>query len=95
MRRLRLNLTSMSSSQEFSIVRAKAAVMVYEDKTKKWIPSMGMNGFANVHIYQHTTNNSFRIVGRLIQDHSVRNNREGGEETRARARARSLLVRKN
>jgi hypothetical protein len=31
-----------------------------------------MNGFAKVHIYQHAANGTFRIVGRLQQDHSVR-----------------------
>ncbi|XP_058165332.1 protein enabled homolog isoform X6 [Dasypus novemcinctus] len=56
---------------EQSICQARAAVMVYDDANKKWVPAGGSAGFSRVHIYHHTGNNSFRVVGRKIQDHQV------------------------
>uniref|UniRef100_A0A3P9IQI9 WH1 domain-containing protein n=1 Tax=Oryzias latipes TaxID=8090 RepID=A0A3P9IQI9_ORYLA len=50
---------------------ARAAVMVYDDANKKWVPAGGSTGFSRVHIYHHTGNNAFRVVGRKIQDHQV------------------------
>uniref|UniRef100_A0A3Q3G6F6 WH1 domain-containing protein n=1 Tax=Labrus bergylta TaxID=56723 RepID=A0A3Q3G6F6_9LABR len=52
-----------------SICQARAAVMVYDDANKKWVPAGGSTGFSRVHIYHHTGNNAFRVVGRKIQDH--------------------------
>lgn len=46
--------------------------MVYDDANKKWVPAGGSTGFSRVHIYHHTGNNTFRVVGRKIQDHQVR-----------------------
>uniref|UniRef100_A0A3B3ZDG8 WH1 domain-containing protein n=1 Tax=Periophthalmus magnuspinnatus TaxID=409849 RepID=A0A3B3ZDG8_9GOBI len=54
-----------------SICQARAAVMVYDDANKKWVPAGGSTGFSRVHIYHHTGNNAFRVVGRKIQDHQV------------------------
>ncbi|KAL0609291.1 Protein enabled-like protein [Plecturocebus cupreus] len=54
---------------EQSICQARAAVMVYDDANKKWVPAGGSTGFSRVHIYHHTGNNTFRVVGRKIQDH--------------------------
>jgi len=45
--------------------------MVYDDANKKWVPAGGSAGFSRVHIYHHTGNNTFRVVGRKIQDHQV------------------------
>nr|XP_006118093.1 protein enabled homolog isoform X4 [Pelodiscus sinensis] len=45
--------------------------MVYDDTNKKWVPAGGSTGFSRVHIYHHTGNNTFRVVGRKIQDHQV------------------------
>ncbi|XP_068432722.1 protein enabled homolog isoform X2 [Clinocottus analis] len=56
---------------EQSICQARAAVMVYDDGNKKWVPAGGSTGFSRVHIYHHTGNNAFRVVGRKIQDHQV------------------------
>uniref|UniRef100_A0A8C5WPS6 WH1 domain-containing protein n=1 Tax=Laticauda laticaudata TaxID=8630 RepID=A0A8C5WPS6_LATLA len=58
---------------EQSICQARAAVMVYDDANKKWVPAGGSTGFSRVHIYHHTGNNTFRVVGRKIQDHQVKN----------------------
>ncbi|XP_049632403.1 protein enabled homolog isoform X5 [Suncus etruscus] len=59
------------SASEQSICQARAAVMVYDDANKKWVPAGGSTGFSRVHIYHHTGNNTFRVVGRKIQDHQV------------------------
>lgn len=56
---------------EQSICQARAAVMVYDDANKKWVPAGGTTGFSRVHIYHHTGHNAFRVVGRKIQDHQV------------------------
>ncbi|KAI4802046.1 hypothetical protein KUCAC02_019905, partial [Chaenocephalus aceratus] len=47
---------------EQSICQARAAVMVYDDGNKKWVPAGGSTGFSRVHIYHHTGNNAFRVV---------------------------------
>lgn len=46
--------------------------MVYDDLNKKWQPSGSSHGIAKVHIYHHFINNTFRVVGRKLQDHEVR-----------------------
>nr|XP_012606738.1 protein enabled homolog isoform X5 [Microcebus murinus] len=61
----------MQNLFEQSICQARAAVMVYDDANKKWVPAGGSTGFSRVHIYHHTGNNTFRVVGRKIQDHQV------------------------
>ncbi|KAJ3606805.1 hypothetical protein NHX12_026324 [Muraenolepis orangiensis] len=61
----------MEVHREQSICQARAAVMVYDDANKKWVPAGGSTGFSRVHIYHHTGNNAFRVVGRKIQDHQV------------------------
>ncbi|XP_072218712.1 LOW QUALITY PROTEIN: protein enabled homolog [Leuresthes tenuis] len=61
----------MEIHREQSICQARAAVMVYDDANKKWVPAGGSTGFSRVHIYHHTGNNAFRVVGRKIQDHQV------------------------
>ncbi|XP_036015070.1 protein enabled homolog isoform X16 [Mus musculus] len=62
---------SLPRNSEQSICQARAAVMVYDDANKKWVPAGGSTGFSRVHIYHHTGNNTFRVVGRKIQDHQV------------------------
>lgn len=63
--------SSLCPYSEQSICQARAAVMVYDDANKKWVPAGGSTGFSRVHIYHHTGNNAFRVVGRKIQDHQV------------------------
>jgi enabled protein len=45
--------------------------MVYDDQTKKWNPSGSGPGLSKVQIYQHLLNQSYRVVGRKLQDHEV------------------------
>lgn len=58
-------------SSEYSVASAKASVMTYDDNNKKWVHSGSSSGLSKVHIYQHTVNNTFRVVGWKIQDHEV------------------------
>uniref|UniRef100_A0A8C0CTU1 Protein enabled homolog n=1 Tax=Balaenoptera musculus TaxID=9771 RepID=A0A8C0CTU1_BALMU len=58
-------------SRNSSICQARTALMVYDDANKKWMPAGGSTRFSRVHIYHHTGNNTFRVVGRKIQDHQV------------------------
>ncbi len=50
---------------------ARASVMIYDDGNKKWVPSGSSQGLSKVQIYHHSVNNTFRVVGRKIQDHEV------------------------
>lgn len=56
---------------EQSIASARASVMIYDDVNKKWVPSGTSSGLSKVHIYQHTVQQTFRVVGRKLQDHEV------------------------
>ncbi|XP_012937173.2 ena/VASP-like protein [Aplysia californica] len=56
---------------EVPIISARASVMIYDDANKKWVPSGSTQGLSKVQIYQHTSNNTFRVVGRKLQDHEV------------------------
>lgn len=38
---------------------------------KKWVPSGSSSGLSKVQIYHHQQNNTFRVVGRKLQDHEV------------------------
>ncbi|GIZ03428.1 protein enabled, partial [Caerostris extrusa] len=54
---------------EQSVASARASVLVYDSQMKKWVPSGSSSGLAKVHIYHHVENNTFRVVGRKVQDH--------------------------
>lgn len=56
---------------EQSIASARASVMIYDDVNKKWVPSGTSSGLSKVQIYQHTAHQTFRVVGRKLQDHEV------------------------
>ncbi|XP_047540997.1 protein enabled [Vanessa atalanta] len=58
-------------AHEQSISSARASVMVYDDTMKRWIPSGSSSGLSKVHIYHHTQHNTFRVVGRKLNDHEV------------------------
>lgn len=60
-----------SCCSEQSIAAARASVMIYEDAIKRWVPSGSSSGLSKVHIYHHQVNNSFRVVGRKLQDLEV------------------------
>ncbi|KAK7474695.1 hypothetical protein BaRGS_00034060 [Batillaria attramentaria] len=56
---------------EVAIVTSRASVMIYDDVSKKWVPSGNTQGLSKVQIYHHQANNTFRVVGRKLQDHEV------------------------
>lgn len=58
-------------SSEQSIIGARASVMIYDENLKKWIPSGNSCGLSKVQIFHHIQNNTFRVVGRKLQDHEV------------------------
>ncbi|XP_033330818.1 ENAH actin regulator enabled [Megalopta genalis] len=58
-------------SCEVSISSARASVMVYDDVNKKWVPSGSSSGLSKVQLYHHLVNNTFRVVGRKLQDHEI------------------------
>ena len=58
-------------SRESAIASATASVMVYDDVNKKWLPSGSSSGLSRVHIFFNSANNTFRVVGRKLQDHEV------------------------
>ena len=45
--------------------------MIYDDCQKKWVPSGTSSGLSKVQIYHHQQHNTFRVVGRKLQDHEV------------------------
>lgn len=45
--------------------------MIYDDQNKKWNPSGSGPGLSKVQIYQHLLNQTYRVVGRKVQDHEV------------------------
>jgi len=56
---------------EQSIATVRASVMVYNEEQKKWIHSGTSPGLSKVDLYHHFANQSFRVVGRKLQDHEV------------------------
>lgn len=68
----KVNVMFFLRFSEQSIASARASVMIYDDVNKKWVPSGSSSGLSKVHIYQHTVHQTFRVVGRKLQDHEVR-----------------------
>eukprot|EP00117_Sycon_ciliatum_P011857 scpid93647/ scgid3769/ Protein enabled len=56
---------------ERSVIGAKAAVVLYDDASKKWVPSGGVNGPASVVLYTNDATSQSRVVGRRLQDKEV------------------------
>lgn len=56
---------------EQAVVVAHATVMIYDDVNKKWVQAGCSSGLAKVQIYHHQTFNTFRVVGRKVNDHEV------------------------
>lgn len=55
---------------ETTIATARAQVLIYDDYGKKWVPSgsNGVQAVAKVQILQHVQHNTFRLVGRKVQE---------------------------
>ena len=53
------------------MAQARASVMIYNNDLKKWEHAGGVGGLSRCHIYFNPANNSYRIVGRKINDNDV------------------------
>jgi enabled len=45
--------------------------MIYDDNMKRWQPSGTSTGLSKVQLLNHQLNNTYRVVGRKLQDHEV------------------------
>lgn len=45
--------------------------MIYDDTMKRWQPSGTSTGLSKVQLLYHQLNNTYRVVGRKLQDHEV------------------------
>lgn len=45
--------------------------MLYNKQREEWEHSGGLSGISRVHLYHRPVNNTYRIVGRKVQDHTV------------------------
>uniref|UniRef100_A0A915L0Y6 WH1 domain-containing protein n=1 Tax=Romanomermis culicivorax TaxID=13658 RepID=A0A915L0Y6_ROMCU len=63
----------MEFLSEQSIACVRGSVLVYDDSSKKWIPSgsSGTQGLSKIQIFHNLQTNGFRIVGRKEKDHEV------------------------
>jgi len=55
---------------EKAVFYARAVVYYFDPKTKGWAPTAVGNSFCRVDMYENTSNNSFRVIGRGLQDTS-------------------------
>ncbi|KAK0168894.1 hypothetical protein PV327_002654 [Microctonus hyperodae] len=67
----RLSSWQGSLECEVSISSARASVMVYDDVNKRWVPSGSSSGLSKVQLWHHVVHNTFRVVGRKLQDHEI------------------------
>ena len=56
---------------EQSVAQARASVMLYNNERKEWEHSGGSQGISRIQVYHNLRNNTYRIVGRKVQDQSV------------------------
>ncbi len=51
---------------------AQAAVLLYQNEDKKWVPTGPSNGAAKISLYKNDANMTYRIVARNIANREVR-----------------------
>jgi len=56
---------------ERSVAQARASVMIYNNEIKKWEHAGGSQGVSRVHVYFNPNLDSYRIVGRKVNDNEV------------------------
>lgn len=56
---------------EHSVAQARASVMIYNNDIKKWEHAGGSQGISRVHIYFNPKTDTYRIVGRKVNDNEV------------------------
>jgi len=55
---------------EKAVFYARAVVYYFDPKTKGWTPTAVGNNFCRVDMYENTSNTTFRVIGRGLQDTS-------------------------
>ncbi|XP_065660857.1 ena/VASP-like protein isoform X3 [Hydra vulgaris] len=65
-----LNVTTKPKG-EHSVAQARASVMIYNNDLKKWEHAGGSQGVSRVHVYFNPSSESYRIVGRKVNDNEV------------------------
>lgn len=75
------------SCSESSICQVRAAVMLYDEGSKRWVPAgSDVPQVSRVHIYHNPAGNTFRVVGRKLQaDQQVRTHTSAAQQIRAHA----------
>ncbi|KHJ41397.1 WH1 domain protein [Trichuris suis] len=60
-------------SSEQAMVTVRASVLLYDDNGKQWVPSGSskQQEVSRVQLFQHVQQNTFRVVGRKLQDQEV------------------------
>lgn len=53
------------------MANCQAVVLTYNKEASKWVPSGPGNGVSRVQLYKHTINNTFRVVGRNVENREV------------------------
>ncbi|XP_057316985.1 vasodilator-stimulated phosphoprotein-like isoform X2 [Hydractinia symbiolongicarpus] len=57
--------------EERSVAQSRASVMIYNNDIKKWEHAGGAQGMSRVHVYFNPGSDSYRIVGRKVNDNEV------------------------
>jgi hypothetical protein len=60
----------MLFTSEKAIFYARAVVYYFDTASKSWTPTPVGNGFSRVDMYENTSNSTFRVIGRGLQDPS-------------------------
>jgi len=55
---------------EKAIFYARSVVYYFDPKQKNWTPTAVGTGFCRVDMYENTANNTYRVIGRGLQDTS-------------------------
>ncbi len=61
---------------EQSVASARAAILYFNAQDKKWMPAG--TGYSRVDLYKHTEKGTYRVVGRNMQDKTVKVGDRGG-----------------
>ena len=64
-------VTILFYSRERSISQVRASVMVYNNDLKKWEYAGGSQGLSQIHVYHNPNQETYRIVGRKLNDKEV------------------------
>ena len=72
---------------EVPIASGRASVLLYDDAAQKWVASGTSQGLSQLQLYRDITNNTLRVVGRMLMNDEVSN--------RYKSRCRLLVICRN